>query len=62
MPRWNTCTYQMVQGATATLTAAGPSGSQFTGWSGSCSGSAATVTVPITGDTSCTATFGDAAP
>lgn len=58
----NTCTYQMVQGATATLTAAGPSGSQFTGWSGSCSGSAATVTVPIAGDTSCTATFGDAAP
>jgi len=44
-------------GATATVTATPATGSSFTGWSGDCSGAAASTTVSITGEKNCTATF-----
>jgi predicted small lipoprotein YifL len=44
-------------GATATVTAAASTGSTFTGWSGSCSGTASPTTVLMDANKTCTATF-----
>jgi hypothetical protein len=47
-------------GSSVTLTATVESGSNFTGWSGDCSGTATTVTIDnVQGDKSCIATFED---
>ncbi|MBL8628947.1 MAG: hypothetical protein JNM81_04925 [Rhodospirillaceae bacterium] len=51
------CTYTFTSGASVTLTAAAPRGSQFTGWSGgSCSGTG-TCTVTVSSASSVTANF-----
>ena len=50
-----TCSYDLVN-ATVTLTAVDEC-SSFTGWSGACTGSARTCTLPLAGDRSVTATF-----
>jgi hypothetical protein len=53
-----TCSGEFVQGGTLTLTAAPDPGSIFTGWSGgACTGTEATCSVAVNGDTSITAAF-----
>ena len=51
------CSAQFVNGITVTLSASVGSNSEFTGWSGDCSGSGTSTTVSMTQDRSCTATF-----
>ncbi len=53
----NDCSETYPYGTAATLTAAPAAGSVFAGWSGDCSGSAATCEVTIVAATSVTATF-----
>jgi subtilisin family serine protease len=55
-----TCTASFEEGTEVTLTATAASGSVFAGWSGACSGTAATCTVSIAGATSVVAAFGPA--
>lgn len=52
-----TCSASFASGAAVTLTATAAAGSTFTGWSGSCSGTAATCTVTVDAAKSVTATF-----
>ena len=54
----STCSGEVVQGGTLTLTATADPGSIFTGWSGGgCTGTGATCSVAVNGDTSVTAAF-----
>jgi endoglucanase len=52
-----TCSASIASGTAVTLTAAAASGSAFAGWSGGCTGTAATCTVTMTANQSVTATF-----
>src|SRR5207244_11976848 len=52
-----TCTATYNSGANVTLTAAAGSGSTFGGWGGSCTGTATTCPVTMSGARSVTATF-----
>jgi uncharacterized repeat protein (TIGR01451 family) len=52
------CSLQFNTGTPVTLTAAASSGSRFTGWSGDCSGTAATCALAMSADHNVTATFG----
>ena len=52
----STCSYSFSEGASVVLTAAAPSGSAFTGWSGACSGTG-TCTVVMNINQNVTATF-----
>jgi len=52
-----TCTARYVAGASVTLTATPTNGSTFAGWSGDCSGAAATVAVTMSATRTCTAAF-----
>jgi len=52
-----TCSASYSNGTSVTLTAAAASGSTFAGWSGACSGTAATCSVSMTQARSVTATF-----
>ncbi|MCC6993022.1 MAG: hypothetical protein IT370_00195 [Deltaproteobacteria bacterium] len=52
------CTESYPYGTTVTLTASPAAGSSFTGWSGSCAGTAPTCTVTMTTARSVSATFG----
>ena len=52
-----TCSASYDSGTTVTLTAAAASGSTFGGWSGACTGTAATCTVSMTAARAVTATF-----
>jgi uncharacterized repeat protein (TIGR02543 family) len=52
------CSANIASGTTVTLTAAAASGSTFAGWSGACTGTAATCTVSMTAARAVTATFG----
>ncbi|MDR2032676.1 MAG: InlB B-repeat-containing protein [Azoarcus sp.] len=56
------CSEQYASGSKVTLTAAPASGYIFSGWSGACSGSAATCTVTLNANASVTATFTAAKP
>jgi hypothetical protein len=57
-PATNTCTYTFTDGATVSLSEAGPAGSAFNGWTGDCTnGLSATTSVTMTADASCTATW-----
>jgi endo-1,4-beta-xylanase len=51
------CSATYARDTTITLTAAAASGSSFAGWSGACTGAAATCTLSITGRMTVTATF-----
>ncbi len=51
------CSAVVTLGSSVTLTAMPSSGSIFTGWSGACSGIAATASVTVSADATCTATF-----
>src|SRR5262249_35463313 len=53
----STCSATFNTGTSVTLTANAPGGGQFTGWSGSCSGSEMTCTISQGGSQSVTATF-----
>lgn len=53
----STCAYDFADGASVTLTAAASAGSTFTGWTGDCSGTAATCRLTMDGGHSATATF-----
>jgi endo-1,4-beta-xylanase len=53
----STCSANIASGTSVTLTATADSSSTFAGWSGACSGSAATCTVSISAAQSVTATF-----
>ncbi|MGH8174609.1 MAG: hypothetical protein ACREPX_15825, partial [Rhodanobacteraceae bacterium] len=56
-----TCTFTFTDGANVQLEAEGPQ--TFTSWSGSCTGTAASTSVSLSGgDATCTATWVDAAP
>ena len=52
-----TCTTEIVEGKVVTLTAAAADGSVFHGWSGGCTGTAATCTVTMSKAETVTATF-----
>jgi hypothetical protein len=52
-----TCSANLASGTTVTLTATAASGSTFAGWSGACTGTAATCTVSMTAARAVTATF-----
>ncbi len=52
-----TCSHSYAEGTLVTLTATPASDSTFTGWSGACTGTAATCEVPMTAVKSVTATF-----
>ena len=52
-----TCGADFTNGASVTLTAVAAAGSSFSGWTGACSGSAATCTVTMSAARSVTATF-----
>lgn len=53
----DTCTASVDDGTEVTLTATADAESQFTGWGGACSGSEASCTVTVNGDTNVTANF-----
>jgi hypothetical protein len=53
----NSCSAKFQQGTSVTLTATPAVGVNFTGWSGACSGTAATCSVTILGDTKVQASF-----
>jgi uncharacterized repeat protein (TIGR02543 family) len=53
----SSCSAKFQQGAAVTLTAVPGAGTNFTGWSGACSGTAATCTVTINADTKVQANF-----
>jgi endo-1,4-beta-D-glucanase Y len=53
----STCSASFASGTVVTLTAAPATGSVFAGWSGACSGTAATCTVEMTAGRTATATF-----
>lgn len=53
----STCSAKFNSGAVVTLTATPPAGKTFTGWSGGCTGTAATCTVTMLKDTSVQAAF-----
>lgn len=53
----STCSAQVVQGSTVTLTAKPATGAKFAGWGGSCSGTATTCSVSMTSARSVSATF-----
>ena len=53
----STCSGSFTNGVSVTLTAASASGSTFSGWSGACTGAAATCTVSMTQARAVTATF-----
>jgi hypothetical protein len=55
------CAHPFVEGSSVTLTAVAAPGSQFSGWSGDCTGSA-DCTVSMDGPRSVTANFGDDTP
>lgn len=55
------CTENYASGTVVTLTAAAGSGATFAGWSGACTGTAATCTVTMSAARSVTATFNTAA-
>ncbi len=52
-----TCSADYTGGTVVTLTAAATSGATFAGWSGDCSGAAASTSVTMSAARSCTATF-----
>jgi uncharacterized repeat protein (TIGR02543 family) len=52
-----TCSYFYMTTAPVTITASAAAGSTFSGWSGACTGTAATCTVPMNRDQTVTATF-----
>ena len=56
------CTEAYVSGTQVTLTALADPGFTFTGWSGACTGTAATCTVTMDGAKSVTASFNDLTP
>ena len=56
-----TCSAAYPAERTITLTAVPDSGSGFTGWSGSCSGTSPTVTLTVTAVASCSASFSSSA-
>lgn len=51
------CSYSFPQNTTVSMTAAANAGSSFTGWSGSCAGTAANATVVVNANSICTAAF-----
>jgi hypothetical protein len=51
------CAYDFAAGSEVTLTATPAKKHQFLGWSGDCSGTAPTCTVPMTGDRNVSASF-----
>ena len=53
----STCSAEVLSGTTVSLTATAASGSSFAGWSGNCSGSAATVTIAMSAARTCNAQF-----
>src|SRR5262249_44407432 len=53
----STCSASFTTGTTVTLTASAPEGSQFSGWSGACSGAETSCTISQGGTQSVTATF-----
>ena len=57
----STCAWSFGKGTSVTLTASPDTGSEFTGWSGDCSGAAASISVSATQDRHCTATFSPSA-
>ncbi|MFX4493739.1 hypothetical protein ABTA45_19795, partial [Acinetobacter baumannii] len=52
-----TCSAQFGGGQPVTLTATPASGYSFAGWGGSCSGSTSPLTVTLSADVTCTASF-----
>ncbi|MEP7156194.1 MAG: InlB B-repeat-containing protein [Betaproteobacteria bacterium] len=58
----STCTYSYAANTSVALTATPAAGSTFSGWSGNCSGTAATSQIVVNANSSCTATFAATQP